>query len=680
MSWAVDAAHTHDLRTQGAVALKAPKSEAEILAEMALFSVRTCSVLVDDSTDQAMIQSIPAAGIEGYYSFTAAVAGKIIKGCTVQLLPLVACPPASQAWLLATNSKAGYALNEYLREQRQDDKIVLTLARERVSPMYSYVDFFHGETSTIAYISNNFERGYKIHFSIAVRFLLRSQTGEIRKCGQWLIAPNQTIAFDSRKIGLAQPFVGFLELYADIRHLNGEVSEFLHFNCDYLSDSGIAVIHQSGFKPWPAGSRFIRGIVPTDGQSQLTTSLFNKEHREPIVCQAELRYTRNNERLSVRKELPPIAKYSMAFVNINELFSAQLVLGAEAADIVIVPDKPMHRPNFYLHPCVQPWAWTAVEHGAALCDQLLSPDRQHDLVALDALPWICIFPILPERFEIDTIVLYFQEGVARLHEFTFEIYDHAGTKLHCEDVRCEFGARINISDWAQQRSFSLDGGLLKISPSATAKNVPHSFSFLQGFQSRHTSTFSVGVSGGAALNIPFEWERGGMWDHPMVPIVHTEQFGKAIVDDEFDTIVTLTNASSMLGYNDAADLEFDVYAADGRKAHFRKTIAPNTTIAFSIGELIIDSDLPRSGHFALWMYCRNRSIQGFHILQRKKDCALGAQHFYYCRFNIFEPDTPSQQEITASQFGQPERTSRKLARAALAGIFMLQRAIGKFMR
>lgn len=133
-----------------------------------------------------------------------------------------------------------------------------------------------------------------------------------------------------------------------------------------------------------------------------------------------------------------------------------------------------------------------------------------------------------------------------------------------------------------------------------------------------------------------------MWNHPMVPTVHTEQFGKAVVDDEFDTIVTLNNASAMLDYNRVAEIDFDVYAPDGKMAHFRKAIAPNSSITFSIGELLQESDLVKQGYYALWMYCRSQQIQGYHILRRNKDRAVGAQHFYFCRFNTFESDLPLQ--------------------------------------
>jgi hypothetical protein len=656
---------------------QALKSATELYEEMRPFSIQKFSVLVDDSIDQEMIAAIPQEGLEGYYSFTAAMSGQKIGDRIVELLPTADQSLASQAWLLATRSKAGYALNEFLRQRQQEDKIVFTLSRDHISAMYSYVDFFHGETTTIAYVTNNFERGYKIHFPIALRFLLRSQSGEVLQSSQRLIAPNQTVTFDSRELGLTAPFVGYLELYTDVRHLNGEVTPFLHFNCDYISADGVATIHQSGFKPWPAGSRFVRGIVPNDGQNQLTISLFNKTNDGPIACQAELRFTRDGKRMTVARDLPSVPKDHMVFVNINEMFSDELERRAEGADVVVVADKPMHRPNFYLHPINSRWGWTAVEHGAALVEHVLSSDQCRRLVAASLRPWVCAFPILPKRFEIDTLIMYFQDGVAELHDFTFELFDQAGAKLHSEDVHCEFGQCINISDWARHRSLSLDGGLLNISPSLTAAQVPHSFSFLEGFKHVQNPHFSIGICGGAMMNIPFEWERSWMWNHPMVPTVHTEQFGKAVIDDESDTIVTLYNSSAINDYDQEANFDLDIYAADGEMARFRKTIAPNSSITFSVGDLVCGSDLPKQGHYAIWVYCRNRYIYGFHILQRRKDHAIGAQHFYYCRFNMLERDLPHQQEIVLPNEKPPERTTATLIAHAI--VDKAQRTIRQFM-
>jgi hypothetical protein len=659
--------------------LPKPKSRAEISAEMSLFSIRSFSVLLDDTTDREMLRSIPDGDIKGFYTFTAAAAGRRVRDHEIQLLPSVGNLPESQAWLIATNSKAGYALNQVLRERGREGEIIFTLAKEHVSHMYSYVDFLHGETASIAYISNTFERGYKIHLPVAVRFLLRSGNGKICRSGQWLIAPSHTVALDSRELGLTEPFAGYLELYADIRHLNGEVTEFLHFHCDYLSASGVTTIHQSGYKPWPAGTHFVRGLVPSDRNSHLTTSLFNKSNERPIVCTAILRYTKGGQRLTVAKELSPIKKDHLVFVDINDLFAEELTGGAGNADIVIVPDAPMHRPNFYHHPRASRWSWTAVEHGAGSDEQLLPPEKLRDIAKLGAHPWICIFPILPNTFQLDTSIFCLEDNGAGLHDFTFEIHDETGKRLLEEHIYCEFGQCIDIADLVGRKALPLErGGLLKISPyQARAPLVPKSCGFLLGIKGRaNHGGPSLVICGGGALNLPFEWERSHTWAHPALPIVHTEQFGKAIVSDEFETVVTLINASAMYRYDSAADVELSVYAPDGRMATFSKTIPPNSTITFSIGDLLKDSALPQKGHFTLWIYCRTHFVQGFHILKRRRDDAVAAQHFYYSRFNIPERDLPFQHEM-AKTFHR--HTGRRAARAMFSAVKAARNALAKFL-
>lgn len=657
---------------------QAPKSIAEISTELQLFSVRTFSVLVDDATDSAMIESIPRTGVDGFYSFTAAMAGSKKRDRKVQLLPTMAHMPDSQAWLVATRSKAGYALNEFLRQH--EDKFVFTLARDRVSAMYSYVDFFHGETETIAYVTNNFERGYKIHFPIAVRFLLRSQTGEVLRAWQRLIAPNQTIAIDSREMDLTEPLFGYLELYTDIRHVNGEVSPFLHFNCDYISADGIAAIHRPVSNHGPPARVSNAVLSPSTAITSLQFRCSTSRMKRPsLVAQCcASRETANDVPSNVTCRR---SRDHMVLVNINELFDDELAHGAEAVDVIITPDKPMHRPNFYLHPRGHRWSWTAVEHSAQTTALVLPLEQRNRLADVGVRPWICAFPILARKFEIDTSVIYFQEGDASLHDFTFDVHDQTGKKRHTEDVHCGFGQRINVSDWMHARSLSLDGGLLIISASAKAPQVPHSFGFLLGFQSQKNPYFSMTVSGGSMLNIPFEWERHWMWNHPMVPTVHTEQFGKAVVNNEFDTIVTLNNASAVSDYDRVAEIEFDVYAPDGKMAHFHKTIAPNSSIAFSIGELLQGSGLVKQGYYAVWMYCRSQQIQGFHILQRKNDRAIGAQHFYYCRFNALESDLPLQPRTEVShdpEIVQSQERVSGLARFTRATRAMMNRGISEF--
>jgi hypothetical protein len=37
-------------------------------------------------------------------------------------------------------------------------------------------------------------------------------------------------------------------------------------------------------------------------------------------------------------------------------------------------------------------------------------------------------------------------------------------------------------------------------------------------------------------------------------------------------------------------------------------------------------------HYTLWAYCRDSFVYGYHIVRRRRDDALGVEHFYYPRF------------------------------------------------
>jgi hypothetical protein len=110
-------------------------------------------------------------------------------------------------------------------------------------------------------------------------------------------------------------------------------------------------------------------------------------------------------------------------------------------------------------------------------------------------------------------------------------------------------------------------------------------------------------------------------------------------------------------------------------ATFPKTIPPNSAITFSVADLVKGSQLPENGHFTLWIYCRTRFVQGFHILRRRSDDAVSAQHFYYSRFNIAERDLPFQHEM-AKTFHR--HTGRRAVRAMLSALKAARTALEKF--
>jgi len=612
------------------------KSAMSLLEELREFGARSYALLVDESEPAPCVAGLRELDCKGIFTFTLEGSGRSLLGRKVGLLPLDT-PPPCDAWIVATGSKAVYGLTQYLVDAGRQSEIVFTAVRRRFAPMYSYVDFFKGETRTVLYFHNVFERTYKIHLPIAVRWLLRDARGKVVKASQMVVRGGETVTLDSRTLDLEDGFAGCLELYADVRELNGPIVPFLHMNCDYISADDVTTLHQSGLKPWPAATRFVRGLVPEDADSALTVSLFNKMNAAPIHCTATLRYSLGGTRREDAKPLPEVPRNQLVFVNVNDLFRDVLAQGATAADLVIEPDKDMHRPNYYLHKKSRKQSWYGLEHGAGAHDEPLAKSRLERFAGLNLLPWICPFPVPHAATGAEVDLVYFHEGDNGLHDFTGNVYDADGRLVLSERLRLELGQRLNLRAWCREHGVRLDEGLANLAPAPDARTTPNTFSFMASFYHRGKPKLSPVVVGGAPYNVPYEVDRSALWNHPAVPIVHSEQFGKGIVSEEFDTLIVLYNASADKRYARSAVVDIDLMTWDARAARIRRVIAPNGCLTMRMSELLADARLSSEReYYSVWIYSRECFVTGFHMLYRKADHALGVEHFYYGRFNIPE--------------------------------------------
>ncbi len=611
--------------------------------EMAVFGIRRFAVLVDDSTDPSWLTDLVDEGCVGFYTCTLACAGTQLLGRTVVLLDGLAALPACHGWILATGSKAVYALTQWLWDAGRGHEVVLPLVLDRVTRIFSYIDFFKGETATQVYVHNIFERAYKIHFPVALRFVLRSDTGAVMAASQRLLGPGHTVVFDSADFDVSEPFAGYLELHADVRHFNGEISPFLHLNADYISADAMTTVHSSGYGPWPAGSEFCRGLFPPEPERRLTVSMYNHVNAEPIRPKAILRATLDGERVRVTRDLPAVPHRHMVFADLSALFADEFARGATAADAIVVPDKPMHRPNFYYHRKDRRWSWDSVEHSAAPVETVLPDARRTQLRAHGLHPWVAPLPVLPPEQELDTKLYFFEEGPAQLHDFRFRAYDDQGACVLDVDETIPFGRILNVNEWVARRGLTTCR-MVTLVPSDRAPMIPAAYQIMGGFASRrHPGPTATLLAGTHAANVPIEVDRStrpASWSHPMVPIHNTEVFGKARVGEEFDTTVVLYNMSPSDHYTRVARCEVDVVTWDGRATRFFRDVPPNGSIAFSVSELIAEGRV-RSNRddFTLWVYCRDCFVYGYHVVRRRRDDALGIEHFYYSRFNV--PESPN---------------------------------------
>jgi hypothetical protein len=613
------------------------KTMDALRAEMDLFRIRRYAVLVDRSVDPAVVGPLVGDGLAGFFTFTLDVAGEVLHGRTVDLLSRGTAPPECDGWILGSRSKACYALNQLLLETGRERQTILTLATHPFVSIFSYVDFFKGETQTQACVHNVFERAYKIPFPIALRYVVRSQTGEPILASQKILAPAHTVVFDSAELDVPEPFAGYLELYADVRPLDGDVSAFLHLNCDYISADAMTTVHQSGYAPWPAGSRFGRGLMPVEPERRLTVSLYNRVNVEPICPTAELRCTLDGRRTSFVRDLPPVPQGHMVFADLTALFAPELAGGATAADVVIVPDRPMHRPNFYVHRKDRTVSWQSVEHSDGRGEGILREERRQFLRRAGLHPWVCPLPVLPDAQELDTIVHYLHEGSAHLHRFRLRAYDIGGRSVSDTEVDFDFGATLNVSEWVRANAGAACS-LVTLVPGDRAPEVPDSYQMLGAFQSRRCpSPPASQLAGVSASNLPVDVEQAPHWrlpiQHAMLPLVSTEIFGKARVGPDFDTTVVLHNASAFDRHRRDAQVELDVVTWDGRSTRFYRTIPANASMTFSVSDLLAGANIrSERDHYTLWAYCRDCFIMGYHIVRRRRDDALGVEHFYYPRF------------------------------------------------
>lgn len=619
----------------------AHKTFDQIRDEMAVFAVQRYAVLVDDSTDTDAIVPLLGTGCVGLFTFTLSVADRLMRGHRVQLLDDVSALPACDGWILGTASKASYALTQLLWDAGREAEVILTWFTDRVTTIFSYVDFFKGETATQVYVHNIFERAYKIHFPVALRWILRSSAGEIIAASQRLLGPSHTVVFDSADCDVEAPFAGYLELHADVRHLDGAVTSFLHLNCDYISQDAMTTVHSSGFGPWPAGSEFCRGFLPVEVDRRLTVSMYNRFNVDAIRPKAVLRGTLNGARIAETRPLTEVPQGHMVWVDLNALFADVLERGVTAADVVIIPDRPMHRPNFYYHRKDRQWSWDSVEHSAAPVEQVLSPERRMFLRSHGFNPWVCPLPILPEAQDLDTLLFYFEEGPASLHDFRLRAYDTTGAcALECE-LHLAFGTILNVTRFIGERVPDRVINMCTLVPSDLAPASPQSYQIMGGFVSRrHPGPASTLLAGTHAANVPVEIdrsERPASWSHAMIPIHHTEIFGKARVSADFDTTVVLYNVSPYDRYTRTAHVEIDVLTWDGRATRFFRSVPPNGSLSLTVSELVAEGRIQSErDDFTLWVYCRDCFVYGYHVVRRRRDDALCIEHFYYSRFHAAE--------------------------------------------
>ena len=608
-------------------------SADEVKCEFELFEVNSYSILIDKTSVAADIPILTDFKLEDVFTFSLDLIGMEFCHRKVKLLTVDTIPDSS-AWLLASDTRVVYALTDLLFSEKREEQLIVRLYQKSTATMFSYVDWFKGETDSNLYLTHIFERTHGITYPIDIRYILRDLKGRAILKGQRIIAPNQTIHFSSRDMKIDNGFAGYIEIYANVRPLNSPILPFYHMYVDYISANSVASMHQSGLSPWKANNPFFRGYFPDNNNQHLVVSLLNKFNSESVQPIARLEYGPEEKRIRIEKKMKTIAQGEMVFEDMNELFEDDV--HKEEPLLTIVADKDIHRPNYYIGPKNKDASWFDIEHGCVFqrraAENAIPESKLKLLKQCRSYPWQNNIPLLPLRFDIETVLMYFGESSISYRNFLFVLHDSNGRKIFEKEEYIKIGSIIGMDDYCEKNGIEIDRGLLIIAPSPSIKEVPVYAHFKVGFRHRKNSYITSTVAGGNTINVNYDFDGGRLWKNEHLPIMNSEQFARGVFSKEFDTIVTVIHSSSLFDYKDIAKVDIDLYSANGSMNHFVKEIAPCTSSTFSLGELL-DLSKKSEDYYSIWIKCRNRYVNAYHFLHRKKDNAIGVEHFYYGRFN-----------------------------------------------
>jgi len=617
------------------------RNAKDLRRDFDVYNVRKYAVLIDKTSKLSEIPRFSDLELVGYFTFSLELADSLFDGVGVKLLTYQPKPPESDAWLLATHSKVNYALSEYLFKNHREEQVILRLYDDYIVSMYSYVDFFNGETQSILYLTNYFERTHNIQLPINIRYILKDSEGRVIKAGQRIIPPNWTVMFDSEKMDIPRgQFRGYLEIYADVRILNNEITPFYHMYIDYHSKKSIASIHQAGLGVCPANIPFYRSVFPEDREQHLVISAFNKVNKKRAIRPiAKLQYVEDGVKKAEERRMNDIPHQHMIFQDMNELFGDVLEKNIKEPKLTITPSLAMHRPNNYIKSKDTEMSWLDVEHGANHRIQdpnnIFTKDELLKFKKFGSYPWKANFPILPKQTNIDTIVMYNGDSASPFNDFIFIFYDQNGKKVFEKKECCSNYTIINLTEYMFENKINIDSGLLSIVPDDSVTEISRYAHFKIG--AKHKDSFYIATYGvgGSMFNPYFDFEGGFLWKHPNLPIVNSEQFVKVVTSEEFDTYFTITNTSSMFDYKTPVKYDIELYTWNGKLYHFEDEILASTSKTYFASDFIKSKRIKsEKDYYSLWINCCSTHLLSQSVLHRKKDNAISLEHFYFGRFNI----------------------------------------------
>ena len=609
------------------------RGAAYVESTFAKFGIVKYAVLVDQTSVAEDLPSLPNRKEAGLFTFDLHLAGTQFGGRNVNLVGLDGPAPDCDGWLLLSTARASViALNHALMRTGNQNQFITRLYGGQVSSVNAYMDVFSGETETVIQINHYYDRKYRITFPLDVRFTICDCDGTVRVAGQRIIPPGGLTVVDTRDFRLGD-FAGYMKVELEVENLQTRVQPFLHFWADYVSAAGLSRNHQSGWDQWAPKTVFARGYYPVEPNLELTLSFYNENDCEthPRIL---LHFQRDGEEVAVERAAAPVPARHMSYQNISRLFSDVSLEGVRSAFYLIQCDTPLHRPNYYVAPKgtkqyintshqtgsdARHWAVPADVYPAAYLKKL---DDFH----VD--PWVIAFPLLEERFEIDTYLGMLSSTIAKIKDFTFMFRDERGRLVFSRDETLDESCPefLNLNEYARRHGIAVRPGLFGLAPRSALTDVPRRAISLLGFKHRDSPYICTAPAAGFEdPNLPFYIDPAVplQQQYEYSPVLVTDRFGPGMVSEEYDTLYIVTNCSLNRDYARECTYRIEVFDANGRMHSVYRTIAPQSHDAFWLSEILADARPSLAGpYYTLWQKCYDTLLISYHFLVRKRDHAM----------------------------------------------------------
>lgn len=617
----------------------------EVNKKVSHFKIKKIAILIDELVDFNLFKDLGTEKIIGFFSFNLDTIGT--KIADFEILPLL---PNSNidtdGWLVSTkNELTSFALNRYLLEHKKEKQIILQhIKHPNGTKYYSYADFFSNEQKTLIHINNYLRRLYAIPFPLDIRLTLRDCDGKVIDVRQ-IIIPTDSIKVISSDDFSVKNFVGYLELEFEIAK---KISPFLHYMVDYISPDFISSNHQSGLGLHPANSSFTRGYIPMREDESLVVCLFQRNYRNPIKVVAILSYFKDGKKISKEKEFKPLKQNHMLYQDIKELFNEIDFSKIDSPYVAVKSDPPLHRPNYYYAKKGKKGYFDTSHAGpdlrnhvkgvyggiVAITGEEKNKFHKYACVEMDLKHYI-----LPEEDKIESIMALGDDTTVGIKNFTLEFYDTYGNLSHSFEIEFDYDKEryFNISSFLKSKGVNNFPGSVSFRPARLDQQIPVSMNGISIFSHKDNPYYtSTAASGATPNNIPFYFRAGPpSYSKARNSVSITDIFCRGIASEIFDTYLIISYLSANKNLRNQISYEIEILNSSGESKSVYRKINANGTDFIKLSDLIkLTGHNSENGYYTVWLFNGEANLYAQHILYRKNDSAIAAEHCYSGKFGI----------------------------------------------